>query len=195
MLPSVQEYHRTRLRLEYAVNQLETIIEKDPVRFHRLQSQLRDNKRKIEKLDIILSGHPENPKSPDEQLQLKRYIIEGELTRIEGGSCSVCTYYLPNRIRAEHGYVSMVKRLEMLPKETVSCIPENTKLSQPTRSLCDSYAEDSNALRDDDLKELPDRIATWRWLQVKYSSPQPAAKPLPDNPAVPDKPTNPVHKE
>ncbi len=190
MLPSVPEYNRARLRLEYAVNQLETIIETDPVRYTRLQISLRDNKKKIEKIDIILSGHPENPPTADEQLQLKRYIIENELKRIEGGLCSVCTYYLPNRVRAEHGYMSMVKRLEMLPKHTTACIPEDTRMSQPTRSLCDSYAEDSNALRDDDLKELPDRIATWRWLQVKYSSPQPAGKPAADKP-----PADPVHKE
>ncbi len=174
MQQPIQQYYRMLLRLEYSISQYESLIKTDPVRFSRLQIPLRDSKIKYEKINLILNENPENPTTEEEKLQLKRFIINSEVRRIEGGLCIGCSYYLPNRLKGKLGYSGMIKKLETLPSDVAACIPANTRLSEPTRISCDMYAEDINPLRDDDLKELEDRIAAWTSLQAKYSSPQPA---------------------
>lgn len=173
-MPSVQQYVRMQLRLEYSISQYEALIQKDPVRFSRIQVPLRDSKIKYEKIDLILSKNPENPKTEDEKLQLKRQIISNEIRRTEGGLCMGCTYYLPNTLRGELGYLGMINKLKTMPEDVVACIPANMRLPEPTRTACDMFVEDPNALRDDDLKELEDRIASWLSLQTKYAAPLPA---------------------
>ncbi len=173
-MPSVQQYVREQLRLEYTIGQYEKLIKEDPVRFSRIQVPLRDSKIKYEKIDLILSKNPENPQTEDDKLRLKRYIISNEVRRMEGGLCMGCTYYLPNRLKGEHGYVGMINKLKALPEDIVACNPANMRLPEPTRTSCDMFVEDPNALRDDDLKELEDRIASWLSLQAKYAAPLPA---------------------
>ncbi len=170
MIPSVQQYYRLLLKLEYSVSQYETLIQKDPVRFSRVQVPLRESIQKIGKIETILSNHPDNPPTENDKLQLKRYIIKNELRRAEGGLCMGCAYYLPNRLKSERGYMGMINRLETIPENSVACIPTGIKLSQPTLTSCDMYVEDQQALKDDDLKELEDRIAAWTHLQVKYDN-------------------------
>lgn len=170
MIPSVQQYYRLLLRLEYTISQYETLIQKDPVKFSRVQVPLRESKQKTEKIETILSNHPDNPPTDNDKLQLKRYIIKNELKRAEGGLCLGCAYYLPNRLKQELGYMGMIKKLETIPEESAACRINDIKMSQPTLASCDMYAEDAHALRDDDLKELEDRIAAWSNLQVKYDS-------------------------
>lgn len=170
MLPSVQQYYRLLLKLEYTVSQYEKIIQEDPVRFSRVLVPLRESLQKIEKIETILSNRPDNPPTETDKLQLKRYIIKNELRRAEGGLCMGCAYYLPNRLKSEHGYLGMIKRLETIPENAAACSTNDIKMSQPTLASCDMYAEDAHALRDDDLKELEDRIAAWTHLQVKYDN-------------------------
>lgn len=170
MLPSVQQYYRLLLRLEYTIGQYETLIQKDPVKFSRVQVPLRESRQKTEKIETILSNRPDNPPTENDKLQLKRYIIKNELKRAEGGLCLGCAYYLPNRLKQELGYMGMIKKLETIPEESAACSINDIRMSQPTLASCDMYAEDTHALRDDDLKELEDRIAAWNSLQVKYDN-------------------------
>jgi hypothetical protein len=170
MIPSVQQYYRLLLKLEYTIDQYETLIQKDPVRFSRVQVPLRESKQKIGKIEKILGNHPDNPPTENDKLQLKQYIIKNELKRAEGGLCLGCAYYLPNRLKSERGYMGMIKKLETLPEESAACSINDIRMSQPTLASCDMYVEDVHALRDDDLKELEDRIAAWNSLQVKYDN-------------------------
>jgi cation transport regulator ChaC len=158
------------LKLEYSVGQYQTLIQKDPVKFSRVQVPLRESMQKMEKIETILSNHPDNPPTENDKLELKRYIIKNELMRAEGGLCMGCAYYLPNKLKSERGYMGMIKKMETLPENTPACNMTDIKLSQPTLSSCDMYIEDAHALRDDDLKELEDRIAAWNSLQVKYEN-------------------------
>lgn len=168
MLTPVQHLYRMLLRFEYSVSRYEALIQQDPVRFSKLQIPLRDSMEKAKTIEIILSNHPDSPVTEAERLQLKRYIINNELKRAEGGLCLGCAYYLSNRLRAEHGYLGMIKKLENVKKNAVACIPSGNRLSQATLSSCEMYAKDVNALPDDDLKEPEDRIAVWLYLQAKY---------------------------
>ena len=170
MIPTVQQYYRELLRLEYKISQYETLIQKDPVRFARVQVPLRESRQKTDKIETILSNLPDNPPTENDKLQFKRYIIKNELKRAEGGLCLGCAYYLPNRLKSEHGYMGMIKKLETIPENSAACSTNDIKMSQPTLTSCDMYAEDLHALRDDDLKELEDRIAAWSSLQVKYDN-------------------------
>jgi len=168
MIPSIQHFYRMLLRFEYSISQYEALIQKDPVRFSRLQIPLRESKEQAKTIEIILSDHPDNPSTEEERLQIKRYIIKNELRRAEGGLCLGCTHYLPNRLRAVHGYLGMIKKLETVQKDATACNISEIRLSQPTLASCDMYAKDTHALPDDDFKAKEDRIATWLFLQAKY---------------------------
>ncbi len=170
----VQELYRMQLRLEYTISQYEALIKKDPVRFSRIQVPLRDSRVNYEKIGLILNKHSENPQAEDEKLRLKQQIISNEVRRLEGGLCMSCTYYLPNRLKGEYGYTGMLNKLKTLPEDVIACKSANLRLPEPTRTACEMYVEDQSALRDDDLKELDDRIAAWLALQAKYDAPMPA---------------------
>ncbi len=170
MAIAIQQYYREILRLEYASDQFEALIRRNPVRFARVQVPLRENREKQAKIEQILSKNPDNPGTEEERLMLKRHIIDSELSRAEKGVCPGCAFYLPNRLIAESGYLGMIKKIETLPANSIACNLYDVRLGEPTKTSCEMFAESLQRLPDDDFKALEDRIATWAHLQRKYDA-------------------------